>query len=91
MLWPYLLEMLIPEEYSNSTGAVCCSLAHLAQKKRDENAEDFVSRSQVYWNKLQLKIDSYPLFFKHCMVATYMKKVKHKRLCVTDTDLKEVK
>ena len=33
--------MLIPEQYSNSTGAVCRSLAHLAQKKRDENAEDY--------------------------------------------------
>ena len=41
MLWPYLLEMLIPEQYSNSTGTVCRSLAHLAQKKRDENAEDY--------------------------------------------------
>lgn len=41
MLWPYLLETLVPEQYSNSVGAVCRSLAHLAQKKREENAEDY--------------------------------------------------
>ncbi|KAK7500196.1 hypothetical protein BaRGS_00008419, partial [Batillaria attramentaria] len=41
VLWPYLLELLVPEQYSNATGALCRSLAHLAQKKRSENATDF--------------------------------------------------
>ena len=30
---------------------------------------DFASRSQVYWNKLQFKIYSCPLFFKHCYIV----------------------
>ncbi|KAK7115260.1 maestro heat-like repeat-containing protein family member 1 isoform X1 [Littorina saxatilis] len=41
VLWPYLLEMVVPEQYSQATGALCRSLAHLALKKRAENADDY--------------------------------------------------
>lgn len=41
VLWPYLLELVVPEQYTIATGAVCRSLAYLAQKKREENAEDY--------------------------------------------------
>ncbi|XP_076448959.1 maestro heat-like repeat-containing protein family member 1 isoform X1 [Babylonia areolata] len=41
VLWPYLLEMVVPEQYSQAVGAVCRSLGYLALKKRGENAEDY--------------------------------------------------
>jgi hypothetical protein len=41
VLWPYLLEMVVPEQYTNAVGAVCRSLAYLADKKRTENAQDY--------------------------------------------------
>ncbi|XP_059158762.1 maestro heat-like repeat-containing protein family member 1 isoform X2 [Physella acuta] len=41
VLWPYLLELVVPEQYTASVGTVCRSLAYLAHKKREENAQDF--------------------------------------------------
>lgn len=41
MLWPYLLELAIPEPYTDAAGTLCKSLAYLAKKKREENADDF--------------------------------------------------
>ncbi|XP_041376876.1 maestro heat-like repeat-containing protein family member 1 [Gigantopelta aegis] len=41
VLWPYLLELIVPEQYMEAAGAVCRSVAHLSNKKRQENAEDY--------------------------------------------------
>ncbi|XP_064611998.1 maestro heat-like repeat-containing protein family member 1 [Liolophura sinensis] len=41
VLWPYLLELVIPETYTDAAGTLCKSLAYLAKKKREENADDF--------------------------------------------------
>uniref|UniRef100_A0A2C9KZ46 Maestro heat-like repeat-containing protein family member 1 n=1 Tax=Biomphalaria glabrata TaxID=6526 RepID=A0A2C9KZ46_BIOGL len=41
VLWPYLLELIVPEQYTFAVGPVCKSLAFLAHKKRDESAQDF--------------------------------------------------
>lgn len=41
VLWPYLLELVVPEKYTESAGVVCRCLGTIANKKRSENAEDF--------------------------------------------------
>ncbi|CAG5120746.1 unnamed protein product, partial [Candidula unifasciata] len=41
VLWPYLLELVIPEQYTAAAGPVCRSLGFLSQKKRAENAPDY--------------------------------------------------
>lgn len=41
VLWPYLLELVVPEQYMDAQGVVCKCLAHLATKKREEQAEDY--------------------------------------------------
>ncbi|XP_056020899.1 maestro heat-like repeat-containing protein family member 1 isoform X2 [Ostrea edulis] len=41
VLWPFLLEMIVPEQYTQAGGVVCKCLAHLANKKREEKAEDY--------------------------------------------------
>lgn len=41
VLWPYLLEYLVAEEFTNAMGAVCQNIGYLAAKKREQNTEDF--------------------------------------------------
>ncbi|KAK6184716.1 hypothetical protein SNE40_007128 [Patella caerulea] len=41
VLWPYLLEFVLPAQYSTSACTVCKCLSHLATKKREENADDY--------------------------------------------------
>ncbi|XP_071092263.1 maestro heat-like repeat-containing protein family member 1 [Haliotis cracherodii] len=41
VLWPYLLELIVPEQYTEAAGALCRSLAYLSIKKREENADDY--------------------------------------------------
>ncbi|KAL4234897.1 Mroh1p [Mactra antiquata] len=41
VLWPYLLELVVPEKYTEASGVVCRCLATIAAKKREENAEDY--------------------------------------------------
>ncbi|KAL3859489.1 hypothetical protein ACJMK2_009708 [Sinanodonta woodiana] len=41
VLWPFLLEMLMPEKYTDAIGVVCKCLATLATKKRKEKADDY--------------------------------------------------
>ncbi|XP_061166579.1 maestro heat-like repeat-containing protein family member 1 isoform X3 [Saccostrea echinata] len=41
VLWPFLLEMIVPEQYTEAGCVVCKCLAHLANKKREEKAEDY--------------------------------------------------
>lgn len=33
--------MIVPEQYTQAGGVVCKCLAHLANKKREEKAEDY--------------------------------------------------
>ena len=41
VLWPFLLELIVPEQYTEAAGAVCRSVAYLSNKKRKENADDY--------------------------------------------------
>ncbi len=41
VLWPFLFQTLIPEQYTNGMLAVCKSLTHLARKKRQEEDSDY--------------------------------------------------
>ncbi|KAL5022847.1 hypothetical protein ScPMuIL_002002 [Solemya velum] len=41
VLWPYLLELVVPEQYTEACGSVCRNLAHLASKKRENSDEDY--------------------------------------------------
>lgn len=41
VLWPYLLEFIVPEEYTNAMGAVCQNVGYLASKKRTQDTDDF--------------------------------------------------
>ena len=41
MLWPYLLEFLVPEEYTNAISALCQNLCFLAGKQRERDSENF--------------------------------------------------
>ncbi|XP_069113199.1 maestro heat-like repeat-containing protein family member 1 isoform X7 [Argopecten irradians] len=41
VLWPYLLELIVPEAYTEAAGVLCKCLSHLSNKKRDENADDY--------------------------------------------------
>lgn len=41
VLWPYLLECLIPEPYTHAMSHLCRCICHLATKKREEQAPDF--------------------------------------------------
>ncbi|XP_074645058.1 maestro heat-like repeat-containing protein family member 1 [Tubulanus polymorphus] len=42
VLWPYLLEFIVPDQYVEALGSVCKCIAHLAGKKREENADDYM-------------------------------------------------
>ena len=41
VLWPYLLEFLIPEQYTRGFGMLTRCVHHIASKKRAEEAEDY--------------------------------------------------
>ena len=42
VLWPFLLECVVPEPFTNAVGPLCRSVNHLAAKKRGEEAADFM-------------------------------------------------
>ena len=42
VLWPYLLEMLVPAVYTDALAAVSKSLAYLAAKKREAQDEEYM-------------------------------------------------
>ncbi|XP_033117617.1 maestro heat-like repeat-containing protein family member 1 isoform X2 [Anneissia japonica] len=42
VLWPYLLEFLIPPQYTTALGPICRNLASLAAKKREEQSFDYM-------------------------------------------------
>ena len=41
VLWPSLLEYVTQESYTESVGVLCSNIAHIASKKREEEAEDY--------------------------------------------------
>ena len=41
VLWPFLLEFLVPVDYTRSSGIVCKCLADIAIKKRDRQEDEF--------------------------------------------------
>ena len=47
VLWPYLLELLVPEKYTESAGVVCRCLGTIANKKRSENTDDYTIDYEV--------------------------------------------
>ena len=59
VLWPYLLECVVPEQYTEAMGTVCRSIGHIAAKKREDGAEDFEIDYEKEGNK-----DDYFLIFE---------------------------
>lgn len=41
VLWPFLLECLVPETFTQAMNPLCRCICHLATKKREEEAADF--------------------------------------------------
>ncbi|KAK2156623.1 hypothetical protein NP493_1946g00003 [Ridgeia piscesae] len=41
VLWPYLLECVVPQCYTDAMATVCRTMAHIAGKKREEKAQDY--------------------------------------------------
>lgn len=42
VLWPYLLEFLIPVRFTAALTPLCRSLVHLALKRQEAGADDFL-------------------------------------------------
>ena len=42
VLWPYLLEFLVPVQYTLSTGIVCKCITDIASKKKEGEEEDYM-------------------------------------------------
>ena len=47
VLWPYLLECLVPEPFTFAMSSLCRCIDHIAAKKREEQAEDFAIDFEV--------------------------------------------
>lgn len=41
VLWPYLLEFLVPVQYTGATGIVSRCVADIGKRKREEEADDY--------------------------------------------------
>ncbi|KAM5132247.1 LOW QUALITY PROTEIN: maestro heat-like repeat-containing protein family member 1 [Mantella aurantiaca] len=50
VLWPYLLEFVVPIQYSHALSPLCKSLVHLGQKKMEDNVETFLINYNVNVN-----------------------------------------
>ncbi|XP_051898333.1 maestro heat-like repeat-containing protein family member 1 [Pristis pectinata] len=50
VLWPLLLEFVIPVRYTNALAAVCSSLAHLGSKKQQAGETEFVLNYEEHAN-----------------------------------------
>jgi hypothetical protein len=42
VLWPYLLEAIVPAKYTNAVAIVAKCLGHIAALKREENTSDYI-------------------------------------------------
>ncbi|XP_075705125.1 maestro heat-like repeat-containing protein family member 1 isoform X2 [Rhinoderma darwinii] len=47
ILWPYLLEFVVPIQFTDALTPVCKSLVHLGQKKQEEGVEGFLINYNV--------------------------------------------
>ncbi|KAM4029121.1 maestro heat-like repeat-containing protein family member 1 isoform 2-T2 [Anomaloglossus baeobatrachus] len=47
ILWPHLLEFVVPVQFTNALTPVCKSLVHLGQKKQEEGVEGFLINYNV--------------------------------------------
>lgn len=50
ILWPHLLEFVVPIQFNNALTPVCKSLVHLGQKKQEEGVEQFLINYNVNVN-----------------------------------------
>ncbi|XP_073418491.1 maestro heat-like repeat-containing protein family member 1 isoform X3 [Dendrobates tinctorius] len=50
ILWPHLLEFVVPVQFTNALTPVCKSLVHLGQKKQEEGVEEFLINFNVNVN-----------------------------------------
>ncbi|KAG9472874.1 hypothetical protein GDO78_016069 [Eleutherodactylus coqui] len=50
VLWPYLLEFVVPIQFTNALTPVCKSLVHLGQKKQEEGMEKLLINYNVNVN-----------------------------------------
>ncbi|XP_053571958.1 maestro heat-like repeat-containing protein family member 1 [Bombina bombina] len=50
ILWPYLLEFVVPVSFTNAVTPVCKSLVHLGQKKQAEGVEAFLINYNLHVN-----------------------------------------
>ena len=68
VLWPYLLELVVPEKFTDGAGVLCRCLATIAKKKREENAEDYELDYETQGKKTPLR---------PCCSPTNYKKIQH--------------
>mgnify|MGYP001555223729 CR=1 FL=1 len=52
-----MLEFIVPEAYTDAISNVCKSIAHIAEKKREENSEDYdiifeKEGMSLFWSKI---------------------------------------
>lgn len=52
VLWPFLLEFLVPVQYTLSAGIVCKCVADIALKKKAKDDEDFTINFEELGNRL---------------------------------------
>ncbi|KAE8599954.1 hypothetical protein XENTR_v10017409 [Xenopus tropicalis] len=50
ILWPYLLEFIVPVQFSNALTPICKSLVQLGQKRQAESVETFLINYNVHTN-----------------------------------------
>ncbi|XP_069588269.1 maestro heat-like repeat-containing protein family member 1 isoform X3 [Ranitomeya imitator] len=50
ILWPHLLEFVVPVQFTNALTPLCKSLVHLGQKKQEEGVEEFLINFNVNVN-----------------------------------------
>ncbi|XP_018079497.1 maestro heat-like repeat-containing protein family member 1 isoform X3 [Xenopus laevis] len=50
ILWPYLLEFIVPVQFSNALTPICKSLIQLGQKRQSESLETFLINYNVHIN-----------------------------------------
>jgi len=48
VLWPYLLELLMPDQYTDAAGCVCKAVSSIAQRKKNNKDEDYMIDFNVF-------------------------------------------
>ena len=42
VLWPYCLEYLVPEQYTDAMCSICKAVTHVAKRLREQASDDFI-------------------------------------------------